>query len=57
MNEIQSIKNEIQNLYETQPHVHINIAFSRPKAVIKNINATIFEVYKNIFRVEVTQNG
>lgn len=57
MNEIQSIKSKIRNLYETQPNIHMSVAFARPKAVIENIDATIFGVYKNIFRVEVTKDG
>ncbi len=57
MNELQSIRKKVQMLYEADPHIHINVAVSRPKIAMQNIEATIAGVYPNIFCIEVFQNG
>ena len=52
MNNIDSIKNKIKMLYETNPKIHINIQSTRPKLILNNVYVIIKGVYPNIFCVE-----
>ncbi len=47
-----SIRSQIQSLYESNPHIHMNVSLSRPKLVLKNVDATITGVYPHIFQIE-----
>ena len=46
------IKAQIQNLYETNPHIHISISMQRAKVCIKDAPMVIKGVYRHIFQVE-----
>ena len=49
MGNIDQIKSKIKQLYETDPHIHVEIKISRPKGVTDPIFAMITNVYPNFF--------
>lgn len=57
MSSIEAIKAKIQNLYETNPQININVTLSRPKINLKNEPVTIKGVYPHIFRIEENSSG
>lgn len=57
MNTIDAIKGKIQKLYESDPHIHVNVSKNRPKVVIRNQPAVITGVYRNVFQIEECSSG
>ncbi len=57
MNSIESIRNKVRKLYETDPHIHVNIKMSHPKINAENRPAEIKGVYPHIFRLEENDSG
>ncbi|MBR3894547.1 MAG: hypothetical protein IKJ35_05305 [Clostridia bacterium] len=51
MKTIESIKSQIQRLYETNPNVHVNIKMTHPRISVKDTAAVITGVYRNLFRI------
>lgn len=47
-----TLKERIKRIYQTNPRVHITIMISRPKKTTEKQEATITGVYDNIFRIE-----
>lgn len=54
---IETIKRHIRKLYETDPHIHMNVTMRHPKVDVKNAPAVIKGVYPNIFQVEEDGDG
>lgn len=54
---IETIKKGIQELYDTAPHIHVNVTMRHPKVSVQNGEAVIKGVYPNIFQIEETDNG
>ena len=52
MNSLSYIKTQVQTLYKTHPHIHMNVTVPGGKIHLKNHPVTITAVYPNIFRVE-----
>lgn len=51
------IRTKIKELYETNPHIHMNVSLSHPKLVLNNALATIKGVYAHTFQIEENTNG
>ncbi len=54
---IDAIRKDIQNLFETNPHIHVNVTMRHPKVSVQNGSAVIKGVYPNIFQIEENENG
>lgn len=52
MSELTLIKQQVRSLYETDPHIHINVYIPRLKPNIKNAEVVITGIYPNLFRIE-----
>lgn len=57
MTALETIKNQIKNLYETNPDIHINISVTHPKINFQNDPVTIKGVYPHVFRIEEVSSG
>lgn len=57
MGTLDSIKKRIKHLYETNPHIHVNISRSHPKLELQNDPAVITGVYPHVFRIEEYSTG
>ncbi len=57
MNALDLIKNQIKQLYEASPDIHISISFSHPKIIFTNDPVTIKGVYPHVFRIEEKSSG
>jgi len=57
MTALDQIKNGVQHLYETNPHIHLNVALSHPKLTLQNDPVEIKGVYRNVFRIEEHSTG
>ena len=57
MNALDAIRENIQALYERNPHIHVNISIRHPKLCLKNDPAFIKEVYPRVFRLEEYSSG
>ena len=49
---INEIKLRIQQLYQDNPNIHIDVSMNRPRINIVNQEATIKGIYKNVFLIE-----
>ena len=54
---IQTIRKDIRNLFETDPHIHVNVTMRHSKVSVQNGPAVIKGVYPNIFQIEENENG
>lgn len=52
MNETEKVRAEIKKLYETNPHIHLNMTVKHPGVTLTNAPATITGVYSHIFQIE-----
>lgn len=52
MNALDEIRNKIQRLYHTNPHIRINVSLKKPKINLTNEQVTIKGVYPYVFRIE-----
>jgi len=57
MDQLTEIKNGIERLYRTNPHIHISVTMSRPRIIVEGTPAVITGVYKNIFQIEACDSG
>lgn len=57
MQDINTIKEAINVLFNENKEIHIDVHSTRPKINVSNAPATITGVYKNLFTVEVCENG
>lgn len=51
------IKNAIAKLYQSNPHIHVNISMTHPKLLLKNDPAVIKGIYPYVFRIEEYSTG
>lgn len=54
---IETIRKDIQKLYDTGAQIHMNVTMTHPKITVRNAPATIKGVYPNIFQIEENENG
>ncbi len=54
---IDGIKKKIRHLYETDPHIHVNVAMNHPKIHLQNAAVTLKGVYPHIFQIEEYSRG
>lgn len=57
MQDINTIKEAINVLFNENKEIHIDVHSTRPKINVSNAPATITGVYKNLFTVDVYENG
>ncbi len=57
MTDINLIKAAIRELYEKRSDIHVDVHCTKPKIHVVGAPATITGVYKNLFTLEVTDNG
>lgn len=55
--DINAIKTAIAELYENKTEIHVDVHSTRPKINVENSSAHITGVYKNLFRIEVLEDG
>ncbi len=46
------IKLRVQQLYQDNPDIHIDVSMNRPRIKIVNQEAKIIGIYKNVFQIE-----
>ena len=51
---METIRQDIRRLFETDPQVHVNVTMRHPKVSVQNGPATIKGVYPNTFQLEAT---
>ncbi len=49
---IETIKKDIERLYKTAPHIHVNVTMRHPKVSVRNEPAQITGLYPNFFQIE-----
>ena len=49
---IDEIKRRIEELFLTNPDIHVNVSIARPKVHVENQAARIRGVYRNLFEIE-----
>ncbi len=54
---LQQVKQQVQDLYERSPHIHMDVDISRPKLHLKGEKATIVGIYPHIFVIEESSTG
>ena len=54
---LDTVKQRICTLYETNPHIHMNVHLASPKISLKNDPVTIKKVYPHIFLIEECHSG
>ena len=54
---IDVIRNDIRNLFETNPNIHVNVTMRHPRVSVQNGPAVIKGVYPNTFQLEETESG
>lgn len=54
---IDAIRNDIRNLFETNPNIHVNVTMRHPKVSVQNGPVVIKGVYPNTFQLEETESG
>ena len=52
MNTLNAIKTRVQDLYKTNPNIHMNVTIPGGRIHLKKHPVTITSVYPNIFSVE-----
>ena len=57
MNTLDTIRAKLQRLYNTDPHIRINVALTNPKINLKNEQVTITGIYPHIFQIEERSSG
>ena len=57
MNTLDTIRAKLQRLYNTDPHIRINVALTNPKINLKNEQVTIIGIYTHIFQIEERSSG
>ncbi len=53
----EKIRNQIKNLYQNAPRIHVSVSQTRPKISLKNAEATIVGAYAHFFRIEIVLRG
>jgi hypothetical protein len=57
MQDINLMKEKINALYEGAKPIHVDVHSTRPKINVSCAEARIIGVYKNLFTVEIVENG
>lgn len=57
MNSLEAIRDKIQKLYHTDPHIRINVTLTRSRIELKDEPVTIKGVYRHIFQIEEQSSG
>lgn len=54
---IETIRKDIRDLLERDPHIHVNVTMRHPKVSVQNGQALLKGVYPNFFQIEEKENG
>ncbi len=57
MSPLETIREEIKRLYQTDPHDHQGVTQTTPKQRMGNTPATITGMYRHIFQIEEQTSG
>lgn len=57
MSAVDSIRSQIEGLYRTDPHIHVNVSLTHPKLCLIDVPAVLCGVYPHIFRIEEHSDG
>lgn len=57
MKDINELKEKINDLYQKKLTIHVDVHSKRPRTNVDNVPATITGAYKNLFTIEVFENG
>ena len=57
MGTLDAIRKRILELYNTNPHIRINVVLTKPKINLNNTQVTIKGVYPHIFQIEEYTTG
>ena len=57
MQDINAIKNAVTELYNEKKEIHVEVHSKKPKINILDSKAHITGVYRNLFTIEVIENG
>lgn len=57
MTHLDEIKCKLNELYHTQPNIHINVSISHPKVSLQNEAVVIKGIYSHIFQIEEFSSG
>lgn len=57
MNSLDAIRVKLRRLYNTDPHIRINVSMMNPRINLKNEQVTITGVYPHIFQIEERSSG
>lgn len=57
MASVDTIKRDIEQLYRTNPHIHINVSMKNPRVFLLDEPVTIIGVYAHIFLIEERTMG
>lgn len=57
MNQLDTIREQIKTLFETNPKVHVDISLRHPKLNLENDPAVITAVYPRVFCLEEQSEG
>ena len=52
MTDLATLKQTVNDLYKTNPNIHISVSIGRQKIHLQNQEATIIAVYPNFFIIE-----
>ncbi len=55
--DINEIKNAVSEFYEQKTEIRVNVNTTKPRIHITDAPASITGVYKNLFTIEVIENG
>ena len=51
MNPLETIREKVRVLRDSDPNIHVNVTIARPKIKLDNCPAQILEIYPNVFRL------
>lgn len=57
MNTLDVIRTKLQKIYNTDPHISINVSLTNPRINLKNEQVTITGIYPHIFQIEERSIG
>ncbi len=57
MSYLEIIREQVKKLYETNPHIHMDVSITNPRLMLKDAEATITGVYSHIFVIEENMNS
>lgn len=57
INDLDVIKAKIEELFKTNPRVHIDLNLKSERISLTNVSANIVSIYPNLFEISLNENG